>query len=79
MYKPYLEQTYTFRIGGLLSPQRLKQEWQWHTEMMLYYHKKDDVHDFDKYNPTSYGGGYNIHMMYGRLLLSSDETCYHHH
>ncbi|XP_019452945.1 PREDICTED: uncharacterized protein LOC109354716 isoform X1 [Lupinus angustifolius] len=36
----------------------------------------DTVDDYDEYDPTPYGGGYDIHLTYGRPLPPSDETCY---
>lgn len=36
----------------------------------------DDVDDFDEYDPTPYGGGYDIILTYGRPLPPSEETCY---
>ncbi|KAG6398345.1 hypothetical protein SASPL_139803 [Salvia splendens] len=36
----------------------------------------DEVDDFDEYDPTPYGGGYNIELTYGRPLPPSEETCY---
>ena len=35
-----------------------------------------DVDDFDEYDPTPYGGGYDQVLTYGRPLQPSDETCY---
>ncbi|WOH09683.1 hypothetical protein DCAR_0729141 [Daucus carota subsp. sativus] len=47
---------------------------------MSYYpkghHGEDEVDDFDEYDPTPYGGGYDIHLTYGRPLPPSEETCY---
>lgn len=43
---------------------------------MSYYHGEADVHNFDRYNPTLYSGGYNIHLTYAHPLLLFDETCY---
>jgi hypothetical protein len=39
-------------------------------------HTGDEVDDFDEYDPTPYGGGYDIHLTYGRPLPPSEETCY---
>ncbi|KAB5561209.1 hypothetical protein DKX38_006166 [Salix brachista] len=36
----------------------------------------DQVDDYDEYDPTPYGGGYDITLTYGRPFPSSDETCY---
>ncbi|XP_028780517.1 uncharacterized protein At5g39570-like isoform X2 [Neltuma alba] len=44
---------------------------------MPYYSRgDDDVDDFDEYDPTPYGGGYDITLTYGRPIPPSDETCY---
>lgn len=48
---------------------------------MSYYAKghradEDEVDDFDEYDPTPYGGGYDLHLTYGRPLPPSDEICY---
>ncbi|KAF2323385.1 hypothetical protein GH714_035080 [Hevea brasiliensis] len=32
--------------------------------------------DIDEYDPTPYGGGYDIALTYGRPIPPSDETCY---
>ncbi|KAL0350860.1 UNVERIFIED_CONTAM: hypothetical protein Sradi_4235200 [Sesamum radiatum] len=36
----------------------------------------DEVDDFDEYDPTPYGRGYDIALTYGRPLPHSEETCY---
>ncbi|RZB71112.1 hypothetical protein D0Y65_035867 [Glycine soja] len=36
----------------------------------------DTVDDYDEYDPTPYGGGYDIALTYGRPIPPSDETCY---
>ncbi|XP_051119467.1 uncharacterized protein At5g39570-like [Andrographis paniculata] len=36
----------------------------------------EDSDDFNEYDPTPYGGGYDISVAYGRPLPPSDETCY---
>eukprot|EP00258_Populus_trichocarpa_P031717 XP_024447736.1 uncharacterized protein At5g39570-like [Populus trichocarpa] len=36
----------------------------------------DQVDDYDEYDPTPYGGGYDIALTYGRPIPPSDETCY---
>ncbi|KAD0299848.1 hypothetical protein E3N88_02605 [Mikania micrantha] len=36
----------------------------------------DDVDDFDEYDPSPYGGGYDIILTYGPPIPPSDETCY---
>ncbi|KAL5211915.1 hypothetical protein ABZP36_022762 [Zizania latifolia] len=36
----------------------------------------DEVADFDEYDPTPYGGGYDLALTFGRALPPSDETCY---
>lgn len=38
--------------------------------------REDEVDDFDEYDPTPYGGGYDIVLTYGRPLPPSNETCY---
>ncbi|KAL7232325.1 hypothetical protein ACSBR2_010361 [Camellia fascicularis] len=47
---------------------------------MSYYpkghHDGDDVDDFDEFDPTPYGGGYDIALTYGRPLPPSENTCY---
>ncbi|XP_004304280.1 PREDICTED: uncharacterized protein At5g39570-like isoform 4 [Fragaria vesca subsp. vesca] len=45
---------------------------------MPYYshNREDEVHDFDEYDPTPYGGGYDQALTYGRPLAPSEETCY---
>nr|KJB11100.1 hypothetical protein B456_001G240600 [Gossypium raimondii] len=45
---------------------------------MPYYSRggEDDVDEFDEFDPTPYGGGYNLELTYGRPLEPSDETCY---
>ena len=41
------------------------------------YNRNEDVSDeFDEYDPTPYGGGYDITVTYGRPLEPSEETCY---
>ncbi|CBI22252.3 unnamed protein product, partial [Vitis vinifera] len=41
------------------------------------YNRNEDVSDeFDEYDPTPYGGGYDITVIYGRPLEPSEETCY---
>ncbi|XP_050370202.1 uncharacterized protein LOC126788272 [Argentina anserina] len=35
-----------------------------------------EIDDYDEYDPTPYGGGYNIVAQYGRPLPHSNETCY---
>ncbi|KAJ4761475.1 hypothetical protein LUZ62_071850 [Rhynchospora pubera] len=36
----------------------------------------DEVDDFDAYDPTPYGGGYDLALTYGRPLPPSDDTCH---
>lgn len=36
----------------------------------------DDGDDFDEYDPTPYGGGYDIHLTYGHPLPASDDICH---
>ncbi|CAN1277824.1 Uncharacterized protein At5g39570 [Linum perenne] len=45
---------------------------------MPYYSRADAnaVDDFDEYDPTPYGGGYDIFLTFGRPIKPSDETCY---
>ncbi|GLT82830.1 hypothetical protein SLE2022_011660 [Rubroshorea leprosula] len=45
---------------------------------MSYYSRPGDdkVDDFDEFDPTPYGCGYNIYLQYGRPLPPSKETCY---
>ncbi|CAN0927526.1 Uncharacterized protein At5g39570, partial [Linum grandiflorum] len=45
---------------------------------MPYYSRADAnaVDDFDEHDPTPYGGGYDIHLTFGRPVPHSDETCY---
>ncbi|XVF60582.1 hypothetical protein PTKIN_Ptkin08bG0059600 [Pterospermum kingtungense] len=45
---------------------------------MPYYSRPgdDNVDDFDEFDPTPYGGGYDIVLTYGRPLEPSDEICY---
>lgn len=38
-------------------------------------HPADEVADFDEYDPTPYGGGYDIALTFGRALPPSDEIC----
>jgi len=38
--------------------------------------RADEVADFDEYDPTPYGGGYDIALTFGRPLPPSEETCY---
>ena len=40
------------------------------------YDSGDEVDDFDDFDPTPYGGGYDIALTYGRPLPPSEETCY---
>ncbi|KAM5588535.1 uncharacterized protein ABKV19_006808 [Rosa sericea] len=35
-----------------------------------------EIDDYDDYDPTPYGGGYNIDSQYGKPLPPSNETCY---
>ncbi|XP_043812979.1 uncharacterized protein At5g39570 isoform X3 [Manihot esculenta] len=44
--------------------------------MPYYTRNDDDVNDFDEYDPTPYGGGYDIALTYGRPTPPSEETCY---
>ena len=37
---------------------------------------RDAVDDFDEYDPTPYGGGYDQAIAYGRPNSPSEETCY---
>ncbi|KAF0935229.1 hypothetical protein E2562_031265 [Oryza meyeriana var. granulata] len=39
-------------------------------------HPADEVADFDEYDPTPYGGGYDLALTFGRALPPTDETCY---
>ncbi|KAJ6818005.1 uncharacterized protein M6B38_408155 [Iris pallida] len=34
------------------------------------------VDDFDEYDPTPYGGGYDLQLTYGRPIPPSEDTCY---
>ncbi|RZC68861.1 hypothetical protein C5167_032134 [Papaver somniferum] len=34
------------------------------------------VDDFDEFDPTPYGGGYDLALAYGRPLKPCEETCY---
>ncbi|CAI0402483.1 unnamed protein product [Linum tenue] len=45
---------------------------------MPYYSRADAdaVDDFDEYDPTPYGGGYDLHMTFGRPIPPGDDTCY---
>jgi hypothetical protein len=36
----------------------------------------DEGDDFDEYDPTPYGGGYDLFVTFGRPLPPSEETCY---
>lgn len=36
----------------------------------------EDVDDFDEYDPTPYGGGYDLVLTFGRPLPPSEEICY---
>ncbi|WOG93291.1 hypothetical protein DCAR_0312572 [Daucus carota subsp. sativus] len=36
----------------------------------------DEADDFDEYDPTPYGGGYDIRITYGHPLPPSDEICH---
>jgi hypothetical protein len=36
----------------------------------------DESDDFDEYDPTPYGGGYDLFITYGRPLPPTEETCY---
>ena len=36
----------------------------------------DEPDDFDEYDPTPYGGGYDLFITFCRPLPPSDETCY---
>ncbi|KAF8779790.1 hypothetical protein HU200_002050 [Digitaria exilis] len=38
--------------------------------------RADEVADFDEYDPTPYGGGYDIALTFGRPLPPSEEICY---
>nr|GEW85824.1 hypothetical protein CTI12_AA278560 [Tanacetum cinerariifolium] len=40
------------------------------------YDSGDEVDDFDDFDSTPYGGGYDIALTYGRPLPPSEETCY---
>ncbi|CAI9087693.1 OLC1v1021835C1 [Oldenlandia corymbosa var. corymbosa] len=37
---------------------------------------ESDVIEFEEYDPTPYGGGYDPHQTYGKPLPPSDEICY---
>ncbi|XP_020112126.1 uncharacterized protein At5g39570-like [Ananas comosus] len=36
----------------------------------------DDVNDYVEYDPTPYGGGYDISLTFGQPLPPSDDICY---
>ncbi|WOL05138.1 hypothetical protein Cni_G13861 [Canna indica] len=38
--------------------------------------RDEAVDDFDEYDPTPYGGGYDLGLTYGRPLPPSEEICY---
>uniref|UniRef100_A0A6N2LCH9 Uncharacterized protein n=1 Tax=Salix viminalis TaxID=40686 RepID=A0A6N2LCH9_SALVM len=45
---------------------------------MSYYSRAeaDRVDDYDEYDPTPYGGGYDIVLTYGQPIPPSDDTCH---
>ncbi|RWV97304.1 hypothetical protein GW17_00039908 [Ensete ventricosum] len=45
--------------------------------MAATWRRRDEaVDDFDEYDPTPYGGGYDLSLTFGRPLPPSEETCY---
>eukprot|EP00262_Sarcandra_glabra_P000075 TRINITY_DN100_c0_g1_i2.p1 TRINITY_DN100_c0_g1~~TRINITY_DN100_c0_g1_i2.p1 ORF type:complete len:328 (-),score=64.20 TRINITY_DN100_c0_g1_i2:437-1420(-) len=38
--------------------------------------RDEDADDFDEYDPTPYGGGFDLVLTYGRPIPPSDETCH---
>ena len=36
----------------------------------------EEADDFDEFDPTPYGGGYDLAVTFGRPLPPSEETCY---
>ncbi|KAM1084706.1 hypothetical protein ACFX2I_022877 [Malus domestica] len=44
--------------------------------MSYYTHAGNEATDFDEYDPTPYGRGYDIYLTFGRPLDPSNETCY---
>ncbi|KAG7017696.1 hypothetical protein SDJN02_19562, partial [Cucurbita argyrosperma subsp. argyrosperma] len=46
---------------------------------MPYYTRDDEaVDDFDEYDPTPYGGGFDLFLTYGRPISPCEDTCYPH-
>lgn len=43
---------------------------------MAYSRGNDAVDDFDEYDPTPYGGGYDLALNYGRPLDPCEEICH---
>lgn len=43
---------------------------------MEYSRGNDSVDDFDEYDPTPYGGGYDLALTYGRPLDPCEEICH---
>lgn len=53
----------------------------YHTQYSISYSKVDsgfNEPEFEEYDPTPYGGGYDIVSTYGKPLPPSDKTCYPH-
>ncbi|KAL4562429.1 hypothetical protein LXL04_034632 [Taraxacum kok-saghyz] len=51
----------------------------YHTQYSISYSKREpqfNEPEFDEYDPTPYGGGYDIVSVYGKPLPPSDQTCY---
>ncbi|KAK9936179.1 hypothetical protein M0R45_013036 [Rubus argutus] len=51
------------------------------TQFLISYSVSPEFNDpeidaYDEYDPTPYGGGYNIDLQYGKPLPPSNETCY---
>lgn len=55
--------------GGVYDP--------FHTQITVSYNKTGfNAPDFEDYDPTPYGGGYDIAQTYGKPLPPSDDICY---
>ncbi|KAL8259381.1 hypothetical protein R6Q59_027334 [Mikania micrantha] len=51
----------------------------YHTQYSISYSQEDsgfNEPEFEEYDPTPYGGGYDILSVYGKPLPPSDQTCY---
>ncbi|KAG8643508.1 hypothetical protein MANES_11G043001v8 [Manihot esculenta] len=63
-------------LWNVKNDNKLRSGASYKAEVTPYYTKKEDVNDFDEYDPTKYESGYDIAMTYGHPIPPSEETCY---